>query len=54
MGATYPTIEWILKQRLFSLDDAAARQPSIDRLELRRALELLARAGIIVETEMRQ
>ena len=54
VGATYPTIEWILKQRLFSLDDAAARQPSIDRLELRRDLELLARAGIIVETEMRQ
>jgi ribosomal protein L16 Arg81 hydroxylase len=54
VGATYPTIEWILKQRLFSLDDAAARQPSVDRLELRHDLELLARAGIIVETEMRQ
>jgi ribosomal protein L16 Arg81 hydroxylase len=53
LGATYPTVEWILQQRLFSLDDAAARQPSVDRLELRRDLELLTRAGIIVETEMR-
>jgi lysine-specific demethylase/histidyl-hydroxylase NO66 len=54
LGATYPTVEWILRQRLFSLDDAAARQPSVDRSELRRDLELLARAGIIVETEMQQ
>jgi bifunctional lysine-specific demethylase and histidyl-hydroxylase NO66 len=54
LGAAYPTIEWILKQRLFSLDDAAARQPGVDRRELRHDLELLARAGIIVETEMRQ
>jgi hypothetical protein len=53
LGATYPTVEWILQQRLFSLDDAAARQPSVDRQELRRDLEQLARAGIIVETEMR-
>ncbi len=54
VGATYPTIEWILRQRLFSMDDAAARQPSVDRAELRRDLELLARAGILVETEMQQ
>jgi len=54
LGATYPTVEWILRQRLFSLDDAAARQPSLNRSELRRDLELLARAGIIVETEMQQ
>ena len=54
LGATYPTVEWILRQRLFSLDDAAARQPSVNRVELRRDLELLARAGIIVETEMQQ
>jgi hypothetical protein len=32
----------------------AAQQPSVDRVELRRDLELLARAGIIVETEMQQ
>ncbi|MBK7902446.1 MAG: cupin [Proteobacteria bacterium] len=54
LGATYPTVEWILRQRLFSLDDAAARQPSVNRVELRRDLDLLARAGIIVETEMQQ
>lgn len=54
LGATYPTIEWILRQRLFSLDDAAARQSSVNRAELRRDLELLTRAGIIVETEMQQ
>jgi ribosomal protein L16 Arg81 hydroxylase len=52
VGATYPTVEWILQQRLFSLDDAAARQPSLDRSQLRRDLEALAKAGIIVETEM--
>lgn len=53
LGATYPTVEWILQQRLFSLDDAAARQPSVDRQELRGDLERLLDAGIIVETEMR-
>ncbi len=53
LGATYPTVEWILQQRLFSLDDAAARQSSVDRSELRGVLEQLAKAGVIVETEMR-
>jgi bifunctional lysine-specific demethylase and histidyl-hydroxylase NO66 len=53
LGSTYPTIEWVLKQRLFSLEDAAARQPGVGRQELQHDLDLLARAGIIVETEMR-
>jgi ribosomal protein L16 Arg81 hydroxylase len=53
LGADYPTVEWMLKQRLFSLEDAIARQPGLDRQELRRDLEQLARAGVIVETEMR-
>ena len=53
LGADNPTIEWMLKQRLFSLEDAIARQPGLDRQELRRDLEQLARAGVIVETEMR-
>lgn len=53
LGATYPTVEWMLQQRMFSLDDAAARQPSVDRSELHRDLEQLTRAGVIVETEMR-
>ena len=26
LGATYPTVEWLLKQRMFSLGDALARQ----------------------------
>ena len=54
VGATYPTVDWILRQRLFSLDDAAARQPGVDRLELLRDLDVLTRAGILVETEMQQ
>lgn len=53
VGSTYPTIEWVIKQRLFSLEDAASRQPCVERQELLRDLDLLARAGIIVETEMR-
>jgi predicted DNA-binding transcriptional regulator YafY len=54
VGATYPTMEWVLRQRLFSLDDAAARQPSVDRAELQRDIERLERAGILIATEMQQ
>ncbi|HSD75402.1 MAG TPA: cupin domain-containing protein [Steroidobacteraceae bacterium] len=53
LGATSPTVEWILKQRMFSMDDALARQPGIDRALLQGDLERLVRAGIIVETAMR-
>jgi hypothetical protein len=53
LGATYPTVEWILQQRMFSLEDAVARQSNVDRLELRGALEELVKVGVIVETEMR-
>jgi ribosomal protein L16 Arg81 hydroxylase len=53
LGATSPTIEWLLKQRMFSVDDALARQPGIDRATLQGDLQRLAKAGIIVETEMR-
>ena len=53
VGATYPTFEWILKQRLFSVDDALARQPGTDRAALVADLERLERAGVIVVTEMR-
>ncbi|HTL50009.1 MAG TPA: hypothetical protein VL219_05055, partial [Steroidobacteraceae bacterium] len=53
VGANYPTIEWALKQRMFSVDDALARQPGIDRAALVADLGRLAKAGIIVETEMR-
>ena len=53
LGATYPTVEWILKQRMFSVDDALARQPGIERAMLQADLERLVKAGIIVETELR-
>ncbi len=53
VGATWPTIEWILKQRLFSVDDALARQPGADRVALATDLDRLEKAGIIVRTEMR-
>jgi JmjC domain len=53
VGATYPTVEWILKQRMFSVDDALARQPGVDRGVLAADLERLEKAGVIVATEMR-
>jgi ribosomal protein L16 Arg81 hydroxylase len=53
IGAAYPTIEWALRQRMFSVDDALARQPGIDRAALSADLARLAKAGVIVETEMR-
>ena len=53
LGATHPTVEWILTQRLFSLGDALARHVSVDPAELRGVLAQLSAAGVIVETEMR-
>ncbi len=53
VGATYPTLEWALKQRMFSADDALARQPGTDRAALLADIERLERAGILVATEMR-
>jgi hypothetical protein len=53
VGATFPTIEWMLKQRMFSLDDALARQPGVDPAALAADFERLERAGVIVATEMR-
>jgi ribosomal protein L16 Arg81 hydroxylase len=53
LGAAYPTVEWILKQRMFSLGDALSRQPGVDASELRGVLQQLLAAGVIVETEMR-
>jgi len=53
VGATWPTIEWILKQRLFSVNDALARQPGADRDTLAADLDRLEKAGLIVRTEMR-
>jgi len=53
VGATWPTVDWMLRQRVFSLEDAAARQTGVDRAELSRDVERLTRAGILAETEMR-
>ena len=53
LGATHPTVEWIARQRLFSLEDALARQASTDPAELRSVLTKLLAAGVIVETEMK-
>ena len=53
VGATWPTLEWILKQRMFSVDDALARQPGVDRAALAADLERLEKSGVIVRTEMR-
>lgn len=53
VGADYPTLEWILKQKLFSVADALARQPGIEHREFQQDLGRLERAGIIVPTEMR-
>jgi len=52
LRATTPTVEWILTQKLFSLEGAMARQAGVDQEELRRDLEQLLKAGIIVTTEM--
>ncbi len=53
VGATYPTIEWMLKQRMFSVDDALARRAGGERAALLSDIEALERAGILVATEMR-
>ncbi len=53
IGAAWPTVEWMLKQKVFSLDDALARQAGIDPAELRADIERLLDAGILAVTEMR-
>ena len=53
IGATWPTVEWMLSQRMFALEDALARQAGVDRQELHADLERLLQAGILVETEMK-
>jgi lysine-specific demethylase/histidyl-hydroxylase NO66 len=53
LGATHSTVEWMLKQRLFSLGDALARHANMDAAELRSVLGKLTAAGVIVETELR-
>jgi hypothetical protein len=53
LGAAYPTVDALLKQRMFSLGDALSRQTGVDPAEIRGVLQRLLAAGVIVETEMR-
>lgn len=53
VGASYPTIEWILRQKMFSVDDALTRQPGADREALLADIARLEQAGVLVATEMR-
>jgi hypothetical protein len=53
VGATYPTLEWVLKQKMFSVDDALARQPGVDRAALLADLARLEQCGVLVVTELR-
>ena len=53
IGVSYSTVEWMLQQRLFSLQDATARHPGVDHDALRLDLDKLIAAGILVATEMR-
>jgi bifunctional lysine-specific demethylase and histidyl-hydroxylase NO66 len=52
IGVSYPTVEWMLQQRLFSLEDATARHSGVDHDALRLDLDKLIAAGILVATEM--
>ena len=53
VGATWPTVEWMLSQRMFALDDAIARQAGVDRQELDADIARLLQAGVLVPTELR-
>lgn len=53
VGASWPTIEWMLSQRLFALEDALTRQRGVDAAELAAEVQKLLRAGILAPTEMR-
>jgi hypothetical protein len=52
LGALYPTVEWMLQQRRFSLQEAAARQPRTPPSELQALLVRLLEAGVLAETKM--
>ncbi len=53
VGALYPTVEWMLQQRRFSLGEAAARQPGTPQRELHALIQHLLQAGVLVETVMK-
>ena len=49
VGGAYPAVEWLLKQRNFSLEDLAARFAFIPREALLDTLRSLTQAGYIAE-----
>jgi ribosomal protein L16 Arg81 hydroxylase len=54
LGATYPAVEWLVQQRYFSLEDALARHPAVQRAELQAILDQLVKAGVLAPTEMQR
>ncbi len=52
VGALYPTVDWMLQQRRFSLDEAAARQPRTPPDELRDLIGRLLQVGLLQEAKM--
>jgi ribosomal protein L16 Arg81 hydroxylase len=54
LGATWPAVEWLVQQRYFSLEDALARHPAVQRAELHAILDQLVKAGVLAKTEMQR
>ena len=54
LGAAYPALEWALQQRYFSVEDALARHPAVERSEFLSLLQQFTRAGLITQTEMQR
>jgi ribosomal protein L16 Arg81 hydroxylase len=54
VGALQPTVEWMLQQRHFSREGAAARQPDFSASELSLLLERLLKAGVLAISDMRR
>lgn len=54
LGATTPAVEWLVRQRVFSLEDALALHPAVARAELAAVLAQLVQAGVIAPTQMQR
>jgi hypothetical protein len=52
LGALYPTAEWMVQQKRFSVEEAAVRQAGAPRAELFALLGRLVDAGVLQQTEM--
>jgi hypothetical protein len=53
VGSAHAAVSWLLQQKLFSLDDLAARFPFVDGSTLAAVLNQLVRVGAVIETDMR-